>query len=198
MIKLMKTKDIDPQLYCKANIPKDFYCGLYVLEKNLLIIYQRSISIIKNAFNDNEETSEPETFIEMQDYYSYEPPQIAIDNKGKIWCSIGGRMFFKNNIDDKWTETKGFYIGDSEPLVTKSGQIIYSTNYQHDTQTEGIIVFYPEDAHTEFVTVKGVGQSPIPLREISDGVILVANAATPKNGENSEVTVEITRNKCQS
>lgn len=177
----MKAKLINPELL-SPDLPKDFCCGLYVLEKNLLIIYQRSIVIIKNALDGNT-TPEPEPFIEMQDYYSYEPPQIVKDHQGKIWCNIGGRMFFKNNIDDKWIETKGFYIGDAQPLVTNSGLIVYSTNYQHDTQSEGIRLFFPEDAHTEFVATHKVGKSPIPLLEISDGKLLVANAAMPKEGD---------------
>lgn len=159
------------------NLPKDFYCGLYSLDKDLLVIYQRSVSIIRNAFDGNS-TPDNEPFIEMQDYYSYEPPQVVSDLKGRIWCSIGGRMFFKQNINDKWTETEGFYIGDAKPLVTNDGKIIFSTNYQHSVDSEGIIIFDPETKSSKFVSVKGLGKSPIPKQVLPDGRLLVANAAT--------------------
>lgn len=179
----------------KADIPTDYCCGLYILEKNLLIIYQRSITIIKNAFDGNL-TPEQEPFIEMQDYYGYEPPQIVCDNDHKIWCSIGGRMFFKNNVDDKWTETDGFHIGDSEPVVTKNGLIIYSTNYQYDTKTEGLMVFDTADLHHEFRRISGLGKSPVPLIEIVDGVVVVANASQPSKGSKTLVAYDTADNQC--
>lgn len=159
------------------NLPEDYYCGLYSLDKDLLVIYQRSISIIRNA-SDGNSTPDPEPFIEMLDYYSYEPPQVVRDHKGRIWCSIGGRMFFKNHIDDRWTETKGFHIGDAKPLVTMEGLIIFSTNYQHSVDSEGIIIFNPDTRSAKFVSVEGLGKSPVPKEVLPDGRLLVTNAAT--------------------
>lgn len=172
----MKPKYNNFEQYIKDYLPEDFFCGLYILDKNLLVIYQRSILIIKNAVDGPPQ--EPETFIEMQDYYSYEPPQIVRDHRGRIWCNIGGRMFFKQNVDDKWTETQGFHIGDAPPLVTDKGLIVFSTNYQHDTQTEGVILFDPETAKASFFPVKGMGKSPIPSRQLPDGQLEITNATT--------------------
>ena len=172
----MKPKYINFEQYVKVSLPEDFFCGLYILDNNLLVIYQRSITIIKNVTDP--QPQEPETFIEMQDYYSYEPPQIVRDKSGRIWCSIGGRMFFKTNVDDKWTETEGFHIGDSAPLLTDSGLIVFSTNYQHSTESEGVILFDPDTAKAKFLPVEGMGKSPIPERQLPDGRLEITNATT--------------------
>ncbi|MBR4215226.1 MAG: hypothetical protein IKR94_07890 [Bacteroidales bacterium] len=174
----MKPNEIDFVKNGKIVLPQDYYNGLYILDNNLLVIYQRSVSIIRNAFDGNPHEPDTEPFIEMQDYYSYEPPQVVRDKNGRIWCSIGGRMFFKDNIDDKWTETQGFHIGDSAPLVMDNGLIVFSTNYQHDTETEGIIIFNPDTASATFVAVENLGKSPVPKIQLPDGRLMIVNAAT--------------------
>ena len=174
----MKPSNVELEEKVKFNLPQDYYCGLYILDDNLLVIYQRSISIIRNAFDGIRHEPDPEPFIEMQDYYSYEPPQVVRDKSGRIWCSIGGRMFFKDNVDDKWTETKGFHIGDSDPLVLDNGLIVFSTNYQHDTENEGIIIFNPDTAEAKFVAVDGLGKSPVPKRQLPDGRLMIEDAVT--------------------
>ena len=63
----MKPNEIDFVKNGKVVLPQDYYCGLYILDDNLLVIYQRSISIIRNAFDGNPHEPDPEPFIEMQD-----------------------------------------------------------------------------------------------------------------------------------
>ena len=184
----------NPRMY-KADIPTDYCCGLSIFEKNLLIIYQRSVIIIKNAFDGNL-TPEPEPFIEMQDYYGYESPQIVRDHDHRLWCSIGGRMFYKDNVQDKWTEIDGFHIGESAPVVTKNGLIVYSVNYQYDKKTEGVMIFDTADCHHEYRRIVGLGKSPSPLIEILDGIVLLSTASQPIPGAKLLMAFDTADNHC--
>ncbi|MBQ3689817.1 MAG: hypothetical protein II937_08175 [Bacteroidales bacterium] len=120
-------------------VPKDFVCGLKFYKSDLYVIYQRAVLRIKDIATSPE--VEDDYTISMQDYYSYEYPQL-IDFRGeKLYVSIGGRFFVLDEKSDKWIELAQFFIGDSPAKVTEDGEIIFSVNLQKDNDLCGVKVF---------------------------------------------------------
>ncbi|MCQ2974010.1 MAG: hypothetical protein MJ211_04295 [Bacteroidales bacterium] len=176
-----------------AKVDKDYCCGLNFQNNDLFIIYQRSILRIKDALLGNENPDE-EVFIEMQDYYGYENPLLVNYINQKLICNIGGRVFVKIK-NENWVEKSNFYVGSSNPILTSSGLVVYSTNYLFEQQLEGIKIYNPETEEIKFYPIKGCGISPNPLIETEKNKILVANASTPQKGENLYVIIDITKSE---
>jgi len=118
-----------------TELPPDYVYSTIIHNDNLYIVYIRSILRVPNIAVNNK--PDDEYTLEMQDYYSYEAPQLLSDNNGTLWAHIGGRLFrLVDTNTGKWEEKAQFYIGD-QAEVYQSEILRFSKNLQYDDITTG-------------------------------------------------------------
>ncbi len=129
-----------------SELPADYVLGFHIHSGDLYVIYNRAIRRIPSIDGGNTTPDEGYT-LEMQDYYSYESPQMLSGNSETLWAHIGGRLFRREG--DGWTQMAEFPIGD-KAVVTDEGMLQFSKNLLYDYDTSG---FRSYDPATGKVTV---------------------------------------------
>lgn len=123
-------------------LPTDYVIDFHIHNGNLYVIYNRAIRRIPNIDGGNTAPDEGYT-LEMQDYYSYEPPKMLSCNDGTLWAHIGGRLFRADDSSGAaWTQMAEFPIGETAE-VTDGGLLKFSKNLLRDDDTEGCRIFNP-------------------------------------------------------
>lgn len=124
-------------------LPTDYVLGFHIHNGNLYVIYNRAIRRIPDIDGGNTTPDEGYT-LEMQDYYSYEPPQMLTDACGTLWAHIGGRLFKADgNSGAAWTQLAEFPIGETAE-ATEDGLLKFSKNLLRDDVTDGCRIFIPK------------------------------------------------------
>jgi len=143
-----------------GKLPKDFVCDLKLYKSDLYVVYQRTI--LKVTDIEHNEIPDEEFTISMQDYYSYEIPQLFDFKQDKLYVSIGGRFFVLDEKLSKWIELAQFYIGDHKPKILDDGTFVFSVNLQKDNDLEGFKLYNSNTNELKFVALSGHGKSPDP------------------------------------
>lgn len=116
-------------------LPDDYISSLHINGGDLYVVYNRAILRVPDIDSGNNEPEDHYT-LEMQDYYSYEPPQLLSDLNGTLWAHIGGRLFRRDNQGDAWTQMAEFPIGE-EAFVADGNTLKFSKNLLRDDDTQG-------------------------------------------------------------
>jgi hypothetical protein len=112
-------------------VPEDYVCGLKLYKSDLFIIYQRAVLRVR-GITEGCFVPEDDYTVSMQDYYSYEYPQL-FDFKGeRLFAHIGGRLFELDEKTDKWQEKARFFIGEDKVEVCADGICVFGANLQQD------------------------------------------------------------------
>lgn len=141
-------------------LPKDYVCDLKLFKSDLYVVYQRAILKVPNIEKNDIPTEE--FTISMQDYYSYENPQLFDFKQQTLYVSIGGRFFVWDERQGRWIEKAQFFIGDGKPLVLEDGTFVFSTNLQKDNDLEGVKLYNSHTGKIKFFAIPGAGKSPEP------------------------------------
>jgi hypothetical protein len=130
-------------LDCKLldELPTDYVLDFHIHKGNLYIIYNRAIRRVANIDGGNTTPDEGYT-LEMQDYYSYEPPKMLSGYDGTLWVHIGGRLFRADDSGAAWTQVAEFPTGE-EAEVTSGGLLKFSKNLLRDDNTDGYRTYDP-------------------------------------------------------
>ncbi len=114
-------------------LPTDYVSGLHIHDGDLYVIYVRAILRVPDITSGNIEPEDHYT-LEMQDYYSYEPPQMLTDLDGTLWAHIGGRLFRREG--DGWAQAAEFPIGE-KAWVPGAETLAFSKNLLRDELADG-------------------------------------------------------------
>jgi hypothetical protein len=122
-------------------LPTDYVIDFHIHNGNLYVIYNRAIRRIPDIDGGNTTPDEGYT-LEMQDYYSYEPPQMLSGSDGTLWAHIGGRLFRADGSGAAWTQVAEFPIGETAAVVD-GGLLKFSKNLLRDDITDGYRTYDP-------------------------------------------------------
>lgn len=118
----------------KLKLPEDTVIDTHAHGNDLYIIYVRTILRIPNHAGGNMVPEEAHT-LEMQDYYSYEYPQMIDTPDGRLWCHIGGRLFRWEERQSRWAEIARFPM---EKLISvNDSEMIFQNHLQYDENPHG-------------------------------------------------------------
>lgn len=118
-----------------TELPPDYVYSTLIHNGDLYIVYIRSILRVPNIAVNNK--PDEQYTLEMQDYYSYEPPKLLSDTNGTLWAHIGGRLFrLVDSNNGKWEEKAQFHIGD-QAIVYQPDILRFSKNLLYDDITTG-------------------------------------------------------------
>ena len=123
-------------------LPTDYVIDFHIHNGNLYVIYNRAIRRIPDIDGGNLTPDEGYT-LEMQDYYSYEPPKMLSGSDGTLWAHIGGRLFRADDPSGAaWTQVAEFPIGETAAVVD-GGLLKFSKNLLRDDNTSGFRTYNP-------------------------------------------------------
>lgn len=164
----------------------DFVEDFFVNKNNLYVILKRTILSVENALNGN---LEAEVSIEIKDYYCYENPQMfVVDNQ--LFAHIGGKLWLRDEIKNRWDEKLTFKIGSSKPLTIGEKYVVFSHNLQSLENINGVWLLNVENFELKNLTINGVGNAPFPIK-YSNGTLFVEDKYSHKKNVNNIVEAEI-------